>query len=139
VDWTTEPPCTGAAPAQEFLCDFSDMGLTQKIKDLPRTTETSEKTIDLFLTDRPSLVTSAKVVPGVRDHDALIATLSVSSVQTSSAPREVYNFDKAKWNGLNRALATRLRPVLQQNDLNVGWEQWKSIFFECADQFVLKK
>jgi hypothetical protein len=64
--------------------------------------------------------TSAEVVPGVSDHDALIATLSVSSVLPSSAPREVDNFDKVDWKGLNRALATGLRPVLQQNDLDVG-------------------
>jgi Reverse transcriptase (RNA-dependent DNA polymerase)/Endonuclease-reverse transcriptase len=139
ADWTSEPPLAGAAPAPEFLDEFSDMALTQKIKDPTRTTKRTEKTIDLFLTDVPSLVTSAKVVPGVSDHDALLATLSVSSVRPSSAPREVYNFDKADWKGLNGALAVRLRPVLQEGDLNLAWEQWKATVFECADQFVPKK
>jgi hypothetical protein len=56
VNWPTDPPCAGAAPAPEFLCDFSDMmALMQKIKDPTRTTETSEKIIDLFLTDVPPL------------------------------------------------------------------------------------
>jgi hypothetical protein len=94
--WTWAGPPSHPVPALHPHKSFYviSLGLTQKIKDPPRTTETSEKTIDLFLTDGPSLVNSAKVVPGVSDHDALIATLSVSSVQPSSAPREVYNFEQ---------------------------------------------
>jgi hypothetical protein len=65
--------------------------------------------------------------PGVSDHDALLVTLSVSSVRPVRASREVYNFDKADWDGLNSALATKLVPVLQQQDVTTAWEMWKSV------------
>jgi hypothetical protein len=63
-----------------------------------------------FSSDRCALLghLSAEVVPGVSDHEALIATLSVCSVRPSRASREVYNFEKADWKGLNRGLVTRL-------------------------------
>jgi hypothetical protein len=45
----------------------------------------------------PSLVTSAEVVPGVSDHDALAAPYPLRELRPAleRAIREVYNFDKA--------------------------------------------
>jgi hypothetical protein len=76
----------------------------------------------------------------VSDHDALLLViLSVSSVRPMRASREVFNFDKVDWDGLNSALATKLLPVLQQEDVITAWEMRKSIVYECAVQFVPKK
>jgi len=88
----------------------------------------------------PTLVSTSEVVPRVSDHDALLLViLSVSSVRPMRASREVYNFDKVDWDGLNSALATKLLPVLQQEDGITAWEMRKSIVYECAVQFVPKK
>jgi Endonuclease-reverse transcriptase len=66
VDWTTDPPSASHAPAPDFLDTFSDMALTQKIKGPTRTNDRTENTLDLFLIDVPTLVSTAEVVPGVR-------------------------------------------------------------------------
>lgn len=58
VDWTADPPTASHAPAPEFVNSFSDMALTQKIKGPTRTADKTEKTLDIFLTDVPTLMTA---------------------------------------------------------------------------------
>jgi len=91
VDWLANPPVIGAKPTEEFSEAFAKITFAQLIKTPTRLTDRGAKIIDLMLCDTPSLVTEAEVVPGVSDHDTLLATLSVSTSRPICAPRESPN------------------------------------------------
>jgi len=139
IRWQEDPPCAEDAVAKDFQSAFADMAFEQLVTEPTRTTETCEKTIDLLLCDAPALIAAVKVVPGVSDHDAILANLSLSAVQPSSGSREVIDYQRANWPALIDALTHRLQDVLQFEDVNEAWEKWKGIVEECTEQHVPKK
>ena len=54
--------------------------------------------MDIFATNRPSLISSCKPVSGISDHEAIIV---ISSLKTDLQPipkRRIYNWKRADWN-----------------------------------------
>jgi Endonuclease-reverse transcriptase len=121
INWAPDEPCAGKAPAAEFLSDFSGMGLTQLIKGPTRTTDTGGKTLDLLLTDVPEIFTSAEVVAGVSDHDALLADLALNVVRPTRPPKTVFNFNRANWDELQLELAQKLPQDFKGMEINAAW------------------
>jgi Endonuclease-reverse transcriptase len=139
VNWAPDTPIARKAPAAEFLSEFTDIGLTQLIKGPTRTTENSEKTLDLLLTDVPGIFTGTEVVAGVSDHDALVANLTLNVVRPTRPPKTVFNFNRANWDELKLDFARRLPQEFPDMDINSAWEQWKFIFFDCLQKNVPTK
>jgi endonuclease/exonuclease/phosphatase family metal-dependent hydrolase len=139
INWALDEPCAGKAPAAEFLSDFAGIGLTQLIKGSTRTTETGSKTLDLLLTDVPEIFTSAEVVTGVSDHDALLADLALHVVRPMRPPKTIFNFNRANWEELRLEFAQRLPQNYDDLEINSAWELWKKIFFDCLHKVVPTK
>ncbi|CAB3388812.1 Hypothetical predicted protein, partial [Cloeon dipterum] len=139
VCWESTPPLVRAPVAENFVDAFASMGFSQLINSPTRTTATTSKTLDLFLSDVPAIVATTEVVPGVSDHDAVKALLALATIRPLSAPREIYDFRKANWPAMNDALLQRLQAVLAIDDVTESWENWKRIVFECAGEFIPKK
>jgi hypothetical protein len=136
VNWAPDMPIARKAAAAEFL---SEIGLTQLMKGTTRTTENSEKTLDLLLTDVPGIFTGKEVVAGVSDHDALVANLALNVMRPTRPPKTVFNFNRANWDQLNLDLAQRLPQEFPEMDTNAAWEHWKSILFDCLQKNVPTK
>ena len=76
-----------AALCNLFLTFIEDYGLTQMV-DFPTR---RQNILDIFVTNRPSLVTGCKPVPGISDHEAvLINSLLKVNIQ-SPVERTVLN------------------------------------------------
>ena len=81
-----------------MLCDLfldfvQDYGFSQMV-DFPTR---RNNTLDIFATNRPSLVTVCKTVPGISDHEAVLVESSTKVYSQPSAPRTVYKWNKADW------------------------------------------
>ena len=86
-----------AALCNLFLTFIVDCGLTQMV-DFPTR---RQNILDIFVTNRPSLVTACKPVPGISDHEAvLIDSLLIANVQ-SPVKRTIYKWNRADWDELN--------------------------------------
>ncbi|CAB3387287.1 Hypothetical predicted protein [Cloeon dipterum] len=125
IDWSAEPPLPRAIPAEKCIDAFANLAFSQ-LKKNPRTTATSEKTIDLFLCDTPNLVSSSEVIAGVSDHDALLAELRVDSRRPTPLPAMLPNWRRAPWPKLNDRLAEEMQAVLNINNLIDAWTAWKT-------------
>ncbi|CAB3379844.1 Hypothetical predicted protein [Cloeon dipterum] len=136
INWSADPPLPGASPAEKFLDCFNDLSFAQLIKDATRTTDTSEKLIDLFLCDAPNLVSSAAVVSGVSDHDALHVHLNADSRRPTLAILTEPDWRRANWQLVNECLAVKLQKVSTIDDLFAAWEEWKSSVFACVAECV---
>ncbi|CAB3388183.1 Hypothetical predicted protein [Cloeon dipterum] len=86
IKWDIEPPVVGVQPAEAFIDAFAEISFAQFVKTATRTTNTSAKIIDLLLCDVPALVVEAHVVPGISDHEAVVAKLAISVQKPINAP-----------------------------------------------------
>ena len=87
---------------REKLLTFSqDFQLKQCVNFPTRGTNT----LDLCFTSHPNIILNCNSIPGFSDHDAILATLSVSCYQPSQEPRKVLLYRKANWDLIRSKLS----------------------------------
>ena len=74
-----------------FLDKFSDMGLQQTNGEPTR----GDAILDVFLTNRPNLVSRSTVVPGLSDHDILLVDSNIRATRVKPPQRTIYLWGKA--------------------------------------------
>jgi hypothetical protein len=138
IEWSQGAPKPHGPLAESFLAAFHDMFFEQFVNEPTRYSDTCESLLDLFLCDVPAIVISAEVLPGVSDHEAVLATLSVTlepRKETRLPPK--HNFRRANWPLLRELLEQRL-PVVDCSSVDVekAWTDWQSSLWECIDLCV---
>ena len=95
-----------------FLEAFDDIGLTQ-IVDFP-THSNPDHTLGLILTNRPSLIQRCEPLPGVADHDAVLA-ITVLAITKLASPlhkpirRKIHLWKKANMEIVRQRITTLIR------------------------------
>ena len=57
--------------------------------------------LDIFVTNRPSLVTTCKPVPRISDHEAVLIHSLIKANRQSPARRIVYKWNRADWDKIH--------------------------------------
>lgn len=94
IQWKTQTVIGNAnssAINQRFLHCLHHCGLDQLV-DFPTRQDT---TLDLFLTNRPSLVNKCTAAPGVADHDMVLITTSATAKRNKPIQHKIYLWKKA--------------------------------------------
>ncbi|XP_059489267.1 uncharacterized protein LOC132204659 [Neocloeon triangulifer] len=139
VDWQDDPPRAGNAPATDFLGAFSELALTQLIKTATRTTATTSKILDLALCDTPALISSAIVVPGTSDHDALQLEFLVQQ-KVPSRVREIFDFKNVDWPALSQRFCDTFENIsFVGAPIERCWEIWLQKYWQILAEIVPKK
>ena len=76
-----------------FLSTFHELGLTQVVDFNTR----EGKTLDLFLTNRPSLICKCASLPGVSDHDMVLTVSDVRAKRLKPTPRKIFLWRRANF------------------------------------------
>lgn len=99
--------------------------LSQLVETPTRISASSATLLDLFFCNDPSLVSSVLTIPGISDHDIVIANVTCTvKNHRPTEPRKVFSYDKGNYSSLSRALDAFL-PEFQQHSLSLGMnEQW---------------
>ena len=114
----------------------SDHGLTQ----LQREPTKLDSLLDLFFTNKPSLVSSLDNIPGIftaDEHEALVADTTLRAQTVKSVPRKIQQWGKAVWSKIRsdtQAFATRFCDGAGDWSMD---KQWDEIERHLAD--VIKK
>ena len=87
-----------------FLETFEDIGLTQ-IVDFP-THSNPDHTLDLLLTNIPSLIQRCEPLPGVADHDAVLAITKLASPLHKPIRRRIHLWKKANMEIVRNRITT---------------------------------
>jgi len=58
--------------------------------------------LDIFITDRPSLVESCDVVGGISDHETLLVTSLVAARLSHPSPRTIYLWSQADFDAIKK-------------------------------------
>ena len=103
IDWTNLSEPIGSNHKHICLHLLEILGqffLTQMNQEPSR-----ESTIlDLFLNNKPGLVKSCTVIPGLSDHDIVLTDCNVRAVSVEKPPRVIFKWGKADWDKIRSSL-----------------------------------
>ena len=101
IDWQIGSTAPGAK--QGKICErvLEILGLNlleQQVREWTR-----EKSIlDLFCTNKPGLVKSCYSIPGISDHEVVLADCDVRAQITKKVPRKIFQWSRANWDHLRK-------------------------------------
>ena len=112
--------------SQQLLDLIYDTGSEQMIKFETR----GKNTLDLFITNRPSLVIRTKPLPGVSDHDIVFAEVDTKAVHKKLPSRKILLWKKADMDSLKLRVGKFSESFIGSNtantDINTLWNTFKS-------------
>ena len=111
---------------QKLLDTMDDIGLEQQVLFPTR----NETTLDLYFTNRPSLVNKCTSLPGIGDHDIVLITTSVVANRSKPVRRKIYLWRKADTEKLHQEgelFKTQfIRKYNINSDIPTMWEYLKT-------------
>ena len=81
---------------EEFLSFLDDNSLQQMVATPTRKTNI----LDLFLTNRPSLLNRCEVIPGISDHEAVFVNMNIEPHRSKPTKRKILLWKKARGTSL---------------------------------------
>ena len=102
--------CSQPELTRKFIDIAAESGLSQVVKE----PTFFENTLDLFLTNNPSLVQNCQVIPGISKdgHHAVCIDLDVSTSRHVKKPREVFSYKRADWEAMKRDMGPAMNNIL---------------------------
>ena len=103
IDWTNLSAPVGSNHKNICLRLLEILGqffLTQMNQEPTR----ESAILDLFLTNKPGLVKSCAVKPGLSDHDNVLTDCNVRAVSVEKPPRVIFKWGKADWDKIRSSL-----------------------------------
>ena len=139
IDWTSSSTIPGKPNAkqhQDLLDLIADHFLTQ-IVDKPTR---NDKTLDLIITNYPSIVDNLETIPpiGEADHDILSLEIAVSLRRCKNKPRQILKYSKANWDSIKQDLKTTYHKINQSQDSQDIDSIW-NIFKDSLQMSISKK
>ena len=140
IDWTSDNITShqySITLNNAFITTFADTGLEQTVNEPTR----KKKILDLFLTNRPTLVNRCMVIPGVSDHEAVLVESEVSVTCHKPPPRKIFLWKRAdmatiKTNIAEYAESVNIQPT---NDIDQLWNNFKKVCEENMTSHVPSK
>ena len=82
----------------DFMTMLDDFSLVQMVTEPTR----HENVLDLFLTTNHTLVQKTEILPGIADHDIMVADVNITPQVGRQKPRNVPLYRKADWDGFRK-------------------------------------
>ena len=127
INWSTldiQGIANANAINQSFIDMTSNIGLEQQVNFPTR----GEAILDLFLTNRPSLVEKCASLPSLGDHDVVMIKTSAAAKRAKPVRRKVYLWKKADIDKMTSEAEKFATSVTNKYDLSSEIEEmWKEI------------
>ena len=96
--------------------------------------------LDLFFTTNPTLVENVSIIPGLSDHDIVLAKVNAKPEISKQVPRTILLYKKADWDQLKQSMRD-LHSELTQSDLATTsvqsmWDRFASKLEQGIDKFI---
>ena len=96
--------------------------------------------LDLFFTTNPTLVDDISVIPGLSDHDIVLAQVNVKPEVTKQVPRNIPLYKKANWDQLKQSMRDFLLELtlssLATTDVQSLWDKFVTRLQQSIDKFI---
>ena len=125
--------------SEQFISTLQDCGLKQLVHFPTR----NDKTLDLFATSRPSLLTKCVPHPGISDHEIVIVESEISVKYKRPVRRKIYLWKKANTNNLKEDFQKFSKDFVNEyhsnKDINALWNVFAKKSQTLLDKHVPSK
>ena len=139
VDWDTEsvPPGAYERAASEMLIDtLNEHGLSQLQRDPTR----EDSVLDLYITNRSTLVQTTNNIPNISDHEgAILVDSNIKPMYTKKKPHKYHLMSKADWPAMKEDIVTFRTPFLQEfqnTDIDENLKSVKNVLHETIEKRI---
>ena len=112
---------------------FSEINFTQLVTFPTR----ESNTLDIFATNRPTLINKCISVPGISDHDAVYIESYITAKYKKPAKRKIYLWDKTDFNLLTQVLSEFVSGFIAENTTSSSvqqmWDDFKTNCIDCLE------
>ena len=141
-DWENsclKPNCKYPTLTYQSIDLLDDLSLIQLVTIPTR----GNNTLDLVITNNPSIVTACRVIPGVSDHDTVLTEINIKPLRNRQTPRKIPLYTKANWEGLKNHILEFGKSLHQTFDIstpiNQLWENTTSELERAISKFIPHK
>ena len=95
--------------------------------------------LDLFLINKPGLVKSCTVIPGLSDHDIVLTDCNVRAVSVEKPPRVIFKWGKADWDKIRSSLNSfkdRFRTICHHRTVEENYSDLNSFITKVMDENI---
>ena len=136
VNWST---LHAQSPSSSLFCDFVFYHNLTQLVDVP--THSCGNTLDLILSNYPTLISNIRVNPTISDHHLVSFSLMhsrYSPAQSPHVPLHKWNYSKADFDGLISHLLDNsdLDNCLQLDGVNIIWSHIKTNLLSARKLYV---
>jgi len=127
IDWNLNSITSNTYPLDicNMLIDvLSIAGFSQLVTTPTR----GHNILDLFATNRPSLIKHLNVISGVSDHEIIKVESSLSAVIVQHKPRKVYLWNRANFTNINESMSTFSNSFVQRHNIDTPIQELWNIF-----------
>ena len=105
IDWETLAilPSCNSWGMYEKLLDVIDENELQQFQLEPTR---NDATLDLFFTNKPSLIKNITVIPGISDHDTVVVDTALTITPNVKLPRKIQQWSKTDWDKVKEEVTT---------------------------------
>ena len=141
INWNTlsvVTPARDSGLCHYFLDIVQDYYLEQLVLEPTRRGATTSNTLDLLLTSKPGLINDVQIIPGLSDHDHVVATVNKCVQVPSQKSRRIYNFGKGNFEGFSHdmaQLAEHFQLSFHLRSVNENWSLCKNAILSFADNY----
>ena len=90
---SVRPDCSCRSVYDSFVEILDDFNLVQIVTEPTR----HENVLDLILTSNPILVSKVECLPGLSNHDIVLAEVAIKPAQTKQKRKKIHLYNKADW------------------------------------------
>lgn len=141
INWScNEPRYTAGGRLYSTFFDILDSyAFKQYVHEASRNDGTGH-VLDLLLCNRPDIVSNVHVLPGVSDHNIVVADVNVQNISVpKKVARKVYAYSRANYDAINLAFENYF-PTFDTlaDELNIEqlWKVFKEKLFHLRETFV---
>ena len=119
---------------KEFLAFLNDNSLHQSVKSPTR----NSNTLDLFITNRSTLINRCKVIPGISDHEVVFVNINIEPARRKPVKRKIYLWNKANHEQISNMLLdydNQFNLAFNSSTpVGIMWESFKSNCKEISEK-----
>ena len=142
IDWNKNTVVNNCYPlvlCNSILDFIADHGFSQTVQTPTR----NQNILDIFLTNRPSTVSSCDVISGISDHEIVCISSTVSVPYTKKQERNIFIWHKANFDSINDHITDFTDTFLQSHDHNdpidILWNEYKALCEACLAMIPQRK
>ena len=126
IDWESQT-LTDTCNHPGLCEDLIDLANNNGLAQLQRTPTREQSILDLYFTNKPSLVKCHETVPGISDHHMVVVDSDIAPTVNRKQPRKVHSFTKVDWEKARRCSAEFTRshlPTIEQRTVQENWNSF---------------